>query len=247
MYNQHLLQIEHTVAEYQTILQEKSNVFYVPWLEKAPIYTIERCPFCDQENTEKINIYSLRGWGSRFDGGAIGKAVFHCEHFALTEAFVNFHGNEPPGLWDMFPPEVSHVIGYLLDEGVAQAVIHALPICRIEHDQLIPAYTAFLATHFSQHGPEFIHRKVVKFNVDYVEAGLVVELIDPPQGYEQWYDLASWVARGLLWWVDAADPALPIRTQDVAAFPYQNIHGRMWSHQFLRHAGSSYQYRGPRR
>ena len=38
------VEIERTVAEYQAILQEKSNALYTPWREKAPVYTIARCP-----------------------------------------------------------------------------------------------------------------------------------------------------------------------------------------------------------
>jgi hypothetical protein len=248
MYNRHLLQIEHTVAEYQAILREEGNVWYIPSLAKAPEYTIARCPFCQHDNTERLDTYSLERWHRRIGGGTIGEVMSHCGHFALAGAFVNFQGSEPTGLNGEFPAEVPYVIGHLLERGLCQAVIHALPICRIdEHDQFIPAYTAFLVTHFSQHERKFIREKVVGFNVDFVEEGLAIELIDPPPGYEQWYDLAHWVERGLLWWVDAGDPALPIRTGDSAAMPYKNIAGRMLSHQFLLYAGPSYRYNGPRR
>lgn len=247
MYNQHLLKIERTVAAYQAILQEKSDARSIPWREKAPIYLLATCPFCLQPNTEKMDTHSLRGWWFNFAGGDIGRKVFRCDHFALTEAFVHFHNQEPAGLWGEYPAEVPHVIGYVLEEGLAQAVIHAVPICRIEQEQFIPAYTAFLVTYFARQNPKQVRERVIKFNIDYVEAGLAIEIINPPEGYEHWYDLAAYVARGELWWVDASDPALPIRTHDVAAFPYQDIHGRMHSHEFLPQAGPSYRYTGPRR
>jgi len=42
-------------------------------------------------------------------------------------------------------------------------------------------------------------------------------------GEPHWADLTRWVAAGQLYWVDASDPELNIKTHDVAAFPYKGL------------------------
>ncbi len=119
-----------------------------------------------------------------------------------------------------FGPEVPHVIGYLLEKGRdCLAVIHALPVCRIEGEAFVPRYTMFMVSYFSHHKPEDVRDDVKWFgNRGYIEVPVDI-FSEPPDGTDHWWDLKRWVADGLLYWVDGNDPGLGLRTRDPEAFP----------------------------
>lgn len=229
MSNLHLLQTELTVEEYERLITQ------IDWsspviLRQFPAYVIARCPFCLALNVERLDTYSVRLWSI----GSLGHAAFdhravddHCEHFALVQTFFHFHNIWPAEAWGMLGPEVPHVIGHLLESGRCLAVIHSLPICRIEGNAFMPRYTLFMVGYFSEQ-PEEAYQAVINFNAPYVEPGVAWPFIAPPEGCEQWWDLPRWVSAGQLFWVDGDDPGLGIRTHDSADFPYGHIKGRKW-------------------
>jgi hypothetical protein len=227
MFNLHLLQIELSVEEYQQLAELRFSFRPEPFLNRLPAYVIARCPICSIENVEGLNTYSLHDWDmtsgeSVFDYRLI---VHHCEHFALAQAFINFHGVWPAEAEGMLGSEVPHVIGHLLEKRRCLAVIHALPICRIEDDAFVPRYTLFIISYFSK-SPKKAYDAVITFNVDYVEPGVAWPFIPPPDGCEHWWNLRHWVSAGKLFWVDGDGPALGIQTHDTDAFPYGGITGR---------------------
>ncbi|MEZ4589958.1 MAG: hypothetical protein R3D55_02250 [Chloroflexota bacterium] len=182
-----------------------------------------------EENVEKLDTYSIQRWET-----GMGKAAFSsrgivnfCKHFALTQTFFHFHDIWPTEANGRLGPEKPHVIGHVLENGFGRAIIHSLPICRIEKKQFVPRYTLFLVTYFSEQ-PEICYRATIAHNADYVEPGVAWPFIAPPDGCDHWWNLNYWVEREQLFWVDANDPELGVRTGDVASFPYGNIEGRTW-------------------
>jgi hypothetical protein len=227
LFNAHLLKINQTVEQYKTWIANKFPLQDSAFLNQLPAYTFARCPFCSVENVERLNTYSAYGWSVSY-----GRAVFnsrlvvhHCNHFTLVQSFFHFHGIWPAEAKGLFGPEVPHVIGHLLESDRCLAVIHALPICRIEDQAFVPRYTLFMVSYFSER-PEEAYDAVIKFSVDYVEPGVAWVFIPPPNSCEHWWHLGQWVSTGQLFWVDGNDPALGIRTHDISAFPYIDITGR---------------------
>lgn len=98
-----------------------------------------------------------------------------------------------------FYTSVPYVIGALLDTGLAQAMIHALPVIDCERNELIPRNTIFMISYFFQKPP-----KAIDILKEYASAQMGDEVYDPglyvpPKREEQtWYDLAYWVEQGLL-------------------------------------------------
>ncbi|MCC6603507.1 MAG: hypothetical protein IT327_09875 [Anaerolineae bacterium] len=228
-FNTHLLQLDIPVKKYKRLMKQRFSVSPEGSLNWLPDYAIARCPFCLSKNVEKINTYSLLGWSIRY-----GKAVYsqrlagtHCNHFALVQSFFHFHNIWPKEASGQFCSEVPHIIGHLLENHQCQAVIHALPICRIESDEFVPRYTLFIISYFSEQ-PQKAYDSVIAFNAKYVEPGVAWPFIAPPEGYEHWWNLDYWVQKEQLFWVDANDPELGIRTGDTTSFPYGNIEGRTW-------------------
>lgn len=227
--NLHLLKKKLTVEGYEELLSKIDWYDPISYFEQMPAYVIARCPICLEKNIEKLDTYSMQNWRI-----AVGKAVFdhrtivhYCKHFTLVQTFFHFHNIWPAEARGMLGPEVPHVIGHLLENGWCRAVIHALPVCRIEDHDFVPRYTIFMVSYFSEQ-PEDAYQTVIRFNVDYVEPGVAWPFIAPPDGYELWWDLNHWVSAGQLLWLDSHDPEFGIRTGDIDAFPYRNISGRTW-------------------
>ncbi len=237
-FNLELLKIELSPLRYIWLKDSVRNPeTYFPGL---PTYTIARCPMCQVENTEKLDTYSLRQWPGV--NAYQGKSVWgynaierHCEHFALVQAFVNFHGRPPTETLSTFGPEVPHVIGHLLEHAPldCQAVIHALPICRLERQMprfwprwsFVPRYTLFLVSYFSPR-PKDVHSRAMSFNAPHFEPGYGRAFYALPDGRAHWWDLTKWVEAGQLHWM--AGPHLDLYTHDVEAFPYGGIEGRTY-------------------
>jgi hypothetical protein len=234
MFNFHLLDKELTVEMYEALSVHRYSSDSVQFLNELPIYIIARCPYCLAENSERLDTYSVEGWNRNY-----GKNVYHfqavvnrCEHFALVEPFFHFHGLWPDEAMGLFGPEKPHVIGYLLENKVALAVIHALPICRIEDSRFVPRYTLFMITYFSEN-PGKTYESMKDYNRRYTDEPYTPFPFEEPSYDEQhWWDLPLWVSKGLLFWLDGTDPALPLKTGKVDAFPYGDVEGRRFSHRF---------------
>jgi hypothetical protein len=246
MFNQHLLKLELSVEEYRKFCDQDTHAkvlqFNPVWFN-LPAYMIARCPFCQEENVERLNTYSLAQWDNTqwsnrasFDATLV---IHHCPHFVMVQSFINFNGLDGWGARGSFGPEVPYVYGHLLEKGLCLAVIHALPICRIEDDAFVPRYTLFLVSHFSDR-PDEARRARRAFNAEYVNIEEALPaIILPPYTCQHWWDLRQWVAKGQLFWVDGTDPALGLRTGDLDAFLYGDIAGERTKRRFWRGPSAS--------
>jgi len=241
LFNLRLLQTSLTVKEYSNYSDDLYRTLRLPeYQQSLPEYLIARCPICSTEIIERLDTYSLKYWpGLQYEGGRSvpgGNIVRQCEHFALVQPFINFNGLIPYEAAALdsffkdgneFGPEVPHVIGYLLEKGRdCLAVIHALPVCRIEGEAFVPRYTMFMVSYFSHHKPEDVRDDMKWFgNIGYMEVQVDI-FSEPPDGTDHWWDLKRWLADGLLYWVDGNDPGLGLRTRDPEAFPYGEVRGR---------------------
>jgi hypothetical protein len=231
-----------------------------------PLYLYARCPFCQDEYFEPIDTYSLAGWSpslrleKRFYVPESYPLPKPCSHFIGIHQFVNLH-HHPPTEMEYFPNECGEV-PYLTpwffpDDLGAKAILHALPICRLENEQFVPSYTVFSLTYFSLNPKELLRRhhaaeaEWAKDDPDYYG----VDLYSPASGklnlqaLAPWvkrnllgwiaktipnlHDLIQWVEHGQLGWLDVTQPNLPIRFGNTTEFPaiYQNIEG-------IRHAST---------
>jgi hypothetical protein len=245
MFNQHLLKLELSVDEYRKFCDQRTRIeivqFNPAWFN-LPAYMVARCPFCREENTERLNTYSLAQWRHtqwEFQASFDSKLVIHhCPHFVMVQSFINFNGLKARDAHGSFGPEVPYVYGHLLEKELCLAVIHALPICRIEDDAFVPRYTLILVSHFSDR-PSEADRAISDFNAEYMDIEALMAIILPPSTCQHWWDLRQWVAKGQLFWVDGTDPALGLRTGDLDASPYGDIAGERANREFWRGPSAS--------
>lgn len=146
-----------------------------------------------------------------------------CPHFVAVHHFINLNGVIPTEVDVDLGCEVPYVIPVLLPDDIGSyAVMHALPICRVEGGAFVPRYSLYIITYLSADPPEIIQRRWQ------IAPGWNF-LIGP--GYfhhiekEAW-DLTRWVAAGKLQWLDPDEPDLPLRTGPAEDFPYARIEGR---------------------
>lgn len=240
------LQFLTTVPEYRALNRSLRDHKRVPGEEHRttywplmPDYVIARCPHCGAPYTEKLDTYSLEWW-SRPHGDCVfssfGKAIGqHCEHLFLTGVFLHLQGLMPE-IQRGFICEVPHVIPCLLGEAFdCRAVLHALPVCRIEGEQFVPRYQAYFINYFApraQHQAlnDEINAQAEQYRLRYD----YIQLIRPNsvsyslgERPERWWGLKPWVEQGKLAWLEPDTPDLPLRTGPAEAFPYADIAGRI--------------------
>jgi hypothetical protein len=186
---------------------------------------------------EPADTYSLAAWNAH---EILHQTLFvyeqyprptPCAHFMGIHKFINLH-DQVPTEKDYFANhtgEVPYLTPWFFPEDIkTQAVLHALPICRVDRDRFVPSYTVFSLTYFSQKPREVLRRhfqaeaKNLKDDPDYHPP-----TVHPPWGGDQLYDLAQWAQQGKLGWLDVTQLGLPLRLGQGAELPtmYRQIAG----------------------
>lgn len=229
------LQVTFTTNEYLQLIANynihTTPVLFPKWeperyWAKLPWYIIARCPFCANVYTAAADTHGIYGWYTHVE---YGRKVFdfdrekrNCSHWVNVQTFLNFNGN--------FPIEAEHITNksgdtpiilrelFALDPTTC-AVIHTLPICRVEDGRFVPRYSAYFITYYAEDGETTYDRRIRTCHGSFFHtAGF--QRSDP-----QIADLPYWVSQGKLHWLDVTDPALPLCANDINRFPYIGIQG----------------------
>ncbi len=186
-----------------------------------PEYVTGRCPLCGACDTEPLDTYgNLHSWGHS-EESFYRNAQRHigCEHFVGVQTFIHLNGivlNKYSG-----SPEIPYVMPiFLAHDPESHAVIHCLPICRVEEERFVPRYLAFMLTYYSLEPQALFDENAKRW-----EPGMgMVRRMFP---WESDNNLSHWVTRGRLWWLDLDQDQddLPLRNEPVEEFPYANIEG----------------------
>lgn len=230
--------------------------------QTLPRYIVAECPICTYRLYSFVDTYSLIGWVSsngllqslyRSDMPAVtagpvtqGIPKFaHCPHFMGVHRFLNLHEVPPPNTyyWSNRTGEVPYITPWFFPDDVpTYAVLHALPICRIEEDTFIPTYTVFSVTYFSQDRKEILMRwrERVK-NEGLGDPEYYPSLLAIPNSYSYeersaQHDLVTWTRQGKLGFLDITRPTLPLAIGPGTELPeiYQHIQGRLATYTWSR-------------
>ena len=209
---------------------------------RLPVYLLARCPICGGRVSEAVDTFSLNGFGWNNERqepsgrGWLGATrlsdrFFHptityqseCQHAQLMLYGVNLNGQEQFEnlCWSaiFIGSERPSVIPLLLERPDTFAVIHSLPLGKIADGQWKPHYTIYFTTYFTTRPPAFPY--ILK-SYRTPEKNPIPR-ISPYEDAD--YNLLPWVQRGHLFWLNPAEPHLPLDS-DPNAFPYSNIQGR---------------------
>jgi hypothetical protein len=117
------------------------------------------------------------------------------------------------------------------------AILHALPICRIENNEFVPRYTVFSITYLNR-DPKNLHRAIFHTltkdrsedsEMIYVEPfySNIAGTLKSENDFPAPYDLQEWATRGHLGWLDFTDMDFPLRIGKGQELPllYRDIKG----------------------
>lgn len=218
---------------------------YIPYKNPAywevmPIYEYAECPICHTRISDPGDTYSIRVWGRTSDeilldalyGVAEDVPIGpRCPHFLGMTHYANLHGHRPDEQdnFTNYAGELPFITPRLVPEDIeSYAVLHALPICRIEGGRFVPRYTVFVLTYFAR-DPRRVLRRIYRALDSLTYDGY--RHLDPVGTST---DLTPWVQAGKLGWLDFSEPGLPLRIgQGLTIHPvYQNIPGQSEAYSY---------------
>jgi hypothetical protein len=254
----HLLKVTCSPEEYLSLLKETSRWFR-PSKEQLgylPSYTIARCPFCNAAYATYIDTHSILPWYIYDDYRSIFKLFnslpviedlllngdpsqhkdIGCHHLFAFQTFFHLQGNIP-----VETERFSNIIGdvpyvmpiWLPDDLPSMAVIHSLPVCRIEQGEFVPRYALYTIAYYAYEGKMILDRRLAEERQKAEGDDEYYPLILRPQS-EIAFDLPYWLEKGKLAWLDYTNPELPLQTGPLSAFPYAQIRGFRRKYDYIR-------------
>jgi hypothetical protein len=230
-----LMQSKHPELERQEVLHTQITLYQQGYHERLPIHLLAQCPYCGSSVLQPMDSFSLMGfhpslrvdrlyWGKDWEGGFPPRQ--RCRHALFAIVSVNLHGLTPDDLpewavqeeWEQILRSDPRVTVWPLIARQTSAVVHALPVGRLDDPEPIHRYTAYFVTYFA--GDEsnlYADEMWVPNDIGYPATGGVQ--IDP--------DLLKWVRAGRLYWMDPEDTIRLVKGPE-EAFPYANIQPQGW-------------------
>ncbi len=228
-----------------------------------PYYVATRCPICLQPHIEQIDTYSLLDWAGISNGFRTGFSLSThtsaikqtCAHLVSFHRFLNLHEMLPTEMlyMDNKAGGVPFITPWMMPENLeTYAVLHVLPICRIEGDAFVPRYTLFILAYFSPEPEAVIKQHYTKEwergkdDHEFHPRSLGVPFIATSTAGQHLYDLQAWAQAGRLGYLDFTDPALPLRIGANVQLPvlYQQIPGRQGAYRWRDQRMTYYDYTG---
>jgi len=240
------LKITFTPDEYLALMGRIKQSYWMltereeveTYWRRLPTYLFARCPLCGAEYTSVADTHSILEWViSRAEYNSVFSVDFQrvgCVHFTAVQSFIHLNG--------YFPTEVDYFDGacgdipivipeLLLDEFHASAVIHSLPICRVEGNEFALRYSLYTVTYYSdapgEARPRSYDLRFPEGVKDDGDSGFPALFDSSGRSYREPLvgDLRYWVERGKLHWLDLDDPTLPLKSGPASDFPYAGIQG----------------------
>lgn len=226
--------------------------------DRLPIHLIAQCPYCGVHILQPVDCYSLMGFDESLKVTKVygdGRPSWpnplpaqRCKHALCATLAVNLNGLMPDDVagWAlerkmggiMGIDSSPYVMVWPLIARYTSAVMHALPVGRLDDEEPIHRYTAYFTTYFVGEGSNLCRQMWVP-----------AEFGGPATaGVHTDRDLLKWVRAGRLFWLDPSDTSRLVKGP-AAAFPYANIEPRERYHiledgQLERTDASRYDWQG---
>jgi hypothetical protein len=209
---------------------------------RLPVQLLARCPYCLTRVLQPFDSFSLAGFYEGFqlyklyEGGYewhTGKwSQNRCHHALFTTPFVNLNDLQPDDVpaWilksgslgiDSQPFDCSpYIVVWPLIAKETSAVIHSLPIGRLDDSQPVPRYTAYFVTYFADDASNVRSMWVSGGS----ESG---SLVPATGGVAIDLDLLKWVRAKRLFWLNPKSPEQLVQ-ESPEMFPYANVQPTGW-------------------
>ncbi len=208
---------------------------------RLPLHMLAICPYCGSKVLQPFDSFSLAGLYSDFEVTEIymgGPEWFsrtgpggNCAHALFTTLFINLNNLIPDDLpaWlfglgrlgnRALPLDSSpSVVVWPLIARRTSAVIHALPIGRLDDPRLIHRYTAYFVTYFADDGSNLLSDEKMWVSGSWAIPATGGVYID--------FDLHRWIEVERLFWVNPTNMH-ELSRSPISAFPYGNIEPKGW-------------------
>jgi hypothetical protein len=204
------------------------------YTRRLPIHLFARCPYCGMHILQPLDSFSLLGLAPGFDTRKLyykyqwvesPRPRQRCRHALLATVALNLYGRRPDDLpaWALTTEWKDLDVGpclmvWPLVARRTSAVVHALPIGRLDDPEPIHRYTAYVVTYFFDDGSNLGSEEMWVPNSGGGPAMGAVQ-IDP--------DLVKWLRAGRLYWLNPASPS-ELLSGPEEAFPYAGIRPQGW-------------------
>ena len=201
----------------------------VEYADRLPRVPLSRCPYCEEPLVRVFDPYGLDGFWWHAVSPVRFKEPEACPHFAVLLGALNLHGRAPqeaqaaaePG------PEVPYVIPRLLEIETMRSVCFSLKMTTGDTAYPIAYFAESLPPSSELHQP-WTKRGYQVTDDDGVPAGWSIKV----DGWD--FDLAPWIERGKLLWIEPEDPALVLRGAGDGPSPYVGLAGDRQPQRFQR-------------
>jgi len=215
-------QYDVLASQFRTLMKE--------YRSRLPIQLLAQCPYCGTYILQPVDVYSLMG----FHGNYKAIKTFHghedwreftpykqiCPHALCATFSVDLHGRTPDDLSPWLHgarirllDNAPYVMIWPLIARYTSAVMHALPIGRMDDDEPTHHYTMHIVTYFVREDS----------NLRTPDLWISNEFGQPATG-AVWYDvdLLKWVRAGRLFWMDPEN-TLRLVQGPPESFPFTGI------------------------
>lgn len=216
-------------AQYDVISNQYRSLVN-DYLHRLPVQRLAQCPYCETNILQPVDVFSLMGFHDDlkanrafFDLGQWQKPIPFkqtCLHALCATVSVNLNGYVPDDLapWLMgsaiqFLDSSPQVMVWPLIARYTSAVMHAIPIGRLDDQELQHRYTMYIATYFTEEGTNL-----------FTDEMWVPNDLGGPAARGVWRDndMLKWARAGRLFWMDP-DNILRLVRGPAADFPYGHL------------------------
>ena len=136
--------------------QEVKNQAKKEYWSKLPEFVLAKCPICGAEHTDWPDLHTTAQFGgAQADPPQLLYArpsqYRGCKHLVTMASFINLNGYKPRRRLYL-ESEVPYITDCLFPDDTPEsyAVINAFPICRIENNNFVPAYTLYILAYYGE-------------------------------------------------------------------------------------------------
>jgi cytohesin len=244
MRQQREIGMKRQFASYRLIQRAQIELPKV-YRSKLPTYLLARCPICGGRVHEAVDTFSLSGpgwWLSESRGfGWYGRQIkmpvdgkmppnhrnrlsepsyqTECDHVQAVTYNVNLNNVFPDDVsplgYVIIGSEPPQVLRPFMEQSGSYAVIHAMPVGRLDDETWQPWYTVYFSTYFHEK-PYTLQQALGGDPADLVHFFWPHHKLD--------FNLQPWLEKGQLYWLDPATPDFSL-AQPPKPFPYPDVPG----------------------
>lgn len=193
--------------------------------DELPTIALSRCPYCQAINYLPFDYYDLDGlWWRREEVVRARERQQLCPHFLTLSGAIKLVDEITWSPFGVLPgPEVPFIVPHMLRDDPIKAVISQITV---------GSHTAYPIVYFSEVKPVKVEKPVCEWGNSIAVLVQKDGELDTPSSNSYFFldeyadfDLAPWIEKGKVLWIDPSDELLNLRLESDNRCPYLNLPG----------------------